>query len=232
MKSKSYWQKMPVPAQLTGGDYWSVNISEIWRCDIPDIMSMVVQIRYIPISKFGEMRHLIIKKVDQRKLKLNRMSALLNSEEPSYKEKHDVLKRLGKWKSIALEVYPSESNLIDSANLYHLWEFENERVLPFSINEIFEKPEFENSICFKNTNIRYSEKSGYIGSSPIRYLYLKSEEGKNLTWYQKWRAKNEIYSSNVLAVEIISNKTIKNDYSCLICLPYNFKLGFGLRDDD
>ena len=66
----------------------------------------------------------------------------------------------------------------------------------------------------------------------IKYLYLWSADGKELTWKRKQLAKNEIYSDAVTAVEVISSKGAEKNYSCLVCLPLDFRLGFGLHQKD
>lgn len=36
----------------------------------------------------------------------------------------------------------------------------------------------------------------------------------------------------VTAVEVISSKGAEKNYSCLVCLPLDFRLGFGLHQKD
>lgn len=232
MKSrKTQWKSIPVPKIVSGGNSWERNINEIWT-HINDDKSIIVQIRYLPKTKFGEMRHLSIKKIDTKSYLKNPLSAIFLLNEPTYKNKVWILNSLGKWKKIALEVFPVEDNLVDGANMFHLWELKSKDVLPFSTEEIGNTPKLNCKLSLKKCNIVYSEKTGYINKETIKYLYLKREDGKELTWYQKYHAKNEIYSSEVLAVEVIADSFAGNDYSCLVCLPYNYKLGFGIHPKD
>lgn len=232
MKSrKSYWKSNPVPKVMSDGSSWAREISELWTY-IDSVKTTIVQVRYLPKTKFGEMQHLIVKMVDTQNSLKNPLSVFFLLNEPTYKDKVWILKSRGRWKKMSLEVFPIEDNLVDMANLFHLWEVKSEDALPFSIEEIGNRSELDCSISLKDCNIIYGEKTAYLNQAPIKYLYLKREDGKELTWYQKYYAKNEIYSSEVLAVEVISDRFAVKDYSCLVCLPYNFKLGFGIHPND
>lgn len=232
MKSnRKYWQRVAVPSMAQGGNFWSANISEAWKFLNPGKLAMSIMIDYLPETKFGKIRHMTIKKVDLQAIAKFGISKILNSEEPTYGEKLSVLNHCGKWKKIALEIFPVKQKLVDSANLYHIWELEDKSYFPFSINEIFEEPDsFKEQICLKGCNIEYASKISKCSTSSISYLYLRRVDGEKLTWYQKQLAKDDIYSDDITAVEIIVNSSIRRNYSCLICLPYDFNLGFGLAD--
>ncbi len=223
------WERISVPRILTNGDSWEKNIAEIWRYNDPSWMIFVVQVSYLNNSQWGKMRHLIVKKVSPAEVAKSGISGLFNSKYPTYKDRVWILKSCGKWKKVALEVFPTTDNLVDGANLYHFWELEKEDVIPFSINEVLEAPDsFDKTLDLADCSIEYSEKTGFFGRSHFKYLYLRRTDGKEFTWYQKQFAKNNIYSDDITAIELILDKAVKNDYVCLICLPYNFQLGFGL----
>lgn len=225
------WQRVPVPISATGGNSWERQINAIWKAQTGKKVFLVQQRNFLS-KDFGEMRHHIVKKVDRKKLQQNGFMAMRKSEEPTYSEKLWALTSIGKWGRIALEVYPTESNVIDGANLYHMWEMESEEVLPFNIRECFIEPEaFEETVNFDG-EIKYTSRTGFMGKERIKYLYLWSADGKKLTWKRKQLAKNEIYSDAVTAVEVISSKGAEKNYSCLVCLPLDFRLGFGLHQKD
>lgn len=225
------WQRVPVPIFATGGNSWERQIDAIWKVRAGK-KEFLVQQRNFLSKNFGEMRHHIIKKIDNEKLRREGFMAMRNSEEPTYIEKMWVLTSVGKWEKIALEVYPTESQVIDAVNLYHMWEMESEEILPFSIEECFIEPEAFEETVNVDGKIKYTSRTGFMGKERIKYLYLRSVDGKELKWKQKQLAKNEIYSDSVTAVEVISGKGAEKNYSCLVCLPHDFKLGFGLRWND
>lgn len=225
------WQRVPVPISATGGNSWERQINTIWKARVGKKGFLVQQRKFLS-KNFSEMRHHIIKKFDNEKLRREGFMAMKNSEEPTYSEKLWVLTSIGKWRKIALEVYPTESNVIDGANLYHMWEMENEESLPFSIEECFTEPESFEETVNVDGKIKYTSRTGFMGKERIKYLYLRSTDGKELTWKQKQIAKNEIYSDAVIAIEVISSKGAEKNYSCLVCLPLDFRLGFGLHWKD
>lgn len=226
------WEKAPVFDYEQGGDSWERQISECWKYSTKSKES-IINVRYIKETKWGEMRHIIIVEVDREKVAKQGVTAIIHSEEPTYGEKVRILSKIGKWKQVALEVYPAEENLVDRANVYHLWEVESKEILPFPTQKVFESPEsFNEKLKLKDCTISYAKEKGIINGKVCMYLYLKRNDGKELKWKQKQIAKNEIFMESVTAVEVICKEAIVNDYSCLICLPHDFKLGFGISQND
>lgn len=79
--------------------------------------SASVQISYFEHPIFGKVEHLWIRRHDSKPMGWSQLQRIKNEVSGSDK--------------MAVQVFPKESNLIDQANMYHLWVFENE----FGINE-------------------------------------------------------------------------------------------------
>lgn len=79
--------------------------------------SASVQISYLSHPVFGEIQHLWIRRHDSKPIGWSQLQRIKN--EVAGKEK------------MAIQVFPKESLLIDQANMYHLWVFEND----FGIDE-------------------------------------------------------------------------------------------------
>ena len=141
--------------------------------------------------------------------------------EPTYRQKVMILEEIGVCKKIALEVMPPEMEVVDRENVYHMWEFEFPYSFHYGYAPILDVPEeFENEI----DDVTYHIKSNGFS----RYLYLKSNDGKELTWRKKQNLKNKILSPMDTAVEIITREMLEKDYTCLVCLPEFEYLDFKL----
>lgn len=219
------WEQLPVPPMLKNGSSWERQIEQIWSAKGKNLTA-ICQFRTLNSSTFGSMRHFVLKIVDPHKVTRLGPIALRNSEDPTYEQKTWSLSCLGKWKKIALEVIPITSQLVDEANLYHLWEVEDEKVLPFSLSYIPRIPEnLHKEVTAENYAVDYEIKS----EENIRFLYLRSKDGKELKWRQKFDIKNKIVGPQVTAVEVISEDFLNLDYTCLVCFPKNFSFDFGLH---
>lgn len=267
------WQRLTVPESMKNGIFWDKRVNELWTCYTSESKIFNLRVRYMPDTKWGNMRHLMIFKYDCSKVDALLHSAMLdliNSRShdatislstalqilgyslnneingdvginyespfgflrlyPSCEDMAWILKTRGQWGKVAVEVYPTASNLMDGDSfMYHLWEFESEDVLPFPYNEVLAPPSmFDSSVIIKGTKIEYADKDGYINGQRFKYLYLRRADKKPLTWYQKQHSKDYIYSSEIAAVQVITEEASSKDYVCLVCLPYDFKFGFGL----
>lgn len=224
-KDIANWRKMTTPPTVQGGNSWERQINEIWASKTSKI-SQVCQMRFFESKKFGKMTHYIIKKIDEERIKREGVVAAIYSEEPTYADKTAILTRFQKAKNYAIEVFPTRNNLVDGANLYHMWEFK-ERVLPFSLEHIHKLPEdFEPMF---NSNIEYAIRGEKSEHGRVGYLYLKKTDGKPLKWREKQAAKDEIIGDDFTAVEVISSSMKHLKYTCLICLPMDYHLDFGIH---
>ena len=228
-KHSPRWQRQPVPVEYRNGPTWYRQIDEIWLASNSK-ERIVVQLRNFSTPRFGAMRHLLIKVLNLKKFALQGTFAIRNSEDPTYEQKAWVLSTLGKWKKIALEVFPKTSELIYAANLYHIWEIESEEKLPFDLTPITQLPEtLSEKLITKSYSVDYELQGRRTPYGNVGYLYLRSKDGTELKWKEKQEIKNEIIGEDLIAVEVISEKFSNLNYTCLLCLPIDYNLDFGLH---
>lgn len=140
-------------------------------------------------------------------------------KEPTYKQKVEIIQELGKWNKIALETFPSKSLPDDEEQVYHLLEFEDESFFVYDMTPIFEEPnDFEGEIDFVKYHIRQVGK--------ITYIYLKDNYDRGISWTKKQKIKEHLIPSSGFAIEVISEKMLDKEYTCLIVLPDNVELNF------
>ncbi len=140
--------------------------------------------------------------------------------EPSYKEKLNIVKEIGKWGNIALEVMPSERKVVDEADIYHIWEFQYPYSFIYNISPIFEKPDvFEEK--FENIKYHVEDVKG------VQYIYFKSTSLNPIGWKKKQQLKNFILGEDAVAVEFIL-EGMGGDYACMVALKKGETLDFGL----
>ncbi len=141
-------------------------------------------------------------------------------DEPSYSQKLLVLKELGKWKEVAVEVMPPEPEVVDVENVYHLWEFQYMYSFCANPAPIFEAPPaFE--LSFEGMQYHVEIKSGGV------YIYFKDKE--NMPWRKKQRLKNHVATPISTGVEFICDAMANVDYGCIVVLPLFDLLDFGLE---
>lgn len=203
--------------------------SEAWKCRTGEDKVKLCLIDNVTTKKFGEMRHLALQTAlctDGKDLDLE--AWLRTIEEPTYAEKLDTMKKIGTWKKCGLEVFPTGENLVDYADIYHIWELSDKRLLPFSLDPIFDLPEELEEISVKGVKVKYAIRVLKTEYGRMAYLYLIPSNGTELRWKQKQRIKDELVG-NETAVEVIFDKAKKLPYTCLACLPMNYELDFGLH---
>lgn len=204
-------------------------IDEIWKWLLPRI-TFVIQMHNLGLKCFGSTIHLTIKKVDVLKVAKNATQALIFSEEPTYSEKVKIVSKLiNRSDVIAMEILPSEENLVDQANLYHIWVVEKSQ-FPFSVIETTTLPEGKEWEDEKidGLDIEFMVRTKRYEKGKAAYLYVKRKDGKELCWKEKQKLKNELQYEGINAVEIISKHGI-NKPTCLLCLPLGFTFDFGLH---
>lgn len=139
--------------------------------------------------------------------------------EPSYAQKVLCLRELGEWKRIAFEVMPPQNEVVDRADVYHIWEFEHPNSIKYDIAPIYMTPRvFERETCEAKYHI------AQYGST--RYLYFQSKNEKELGWKQKQQLKNAVFGPMTCAVEIITEEMLGKPYGCMICFPPRHRLDF------
>lgn len=219
---KIRWKKSEGAAYLNSADVWNGNTKKYQYVVVRDDIS----------TNFGEGKHISIKKVDIKKLKKDALRASIDAMEPDYGEKLSILKKLGKWNRVGLEIFPSIKNVVDDSNLYHIWEIESMRKFPFPTYLAFTVP---NSTEYQTVSVgkiqgKYVIRTLKNDMGTITYLYLKST-GKEFSWSEKQALKDKIVGENITAVELICDYIISGvaRETCLICLPAQYELKFGLH---
>ena len=143
--------------------------------------------------------------------------------EPTYREKLNFLQEVGHWKLVAVEVMPRRENIVDRADVYHMFELTNPVQFTFDYKPIFETPS-----SYLPT---YDDKYEYFlkgKSGSIEYLYLRRKDGKELRWWEKQNLKDCILGAHRCAMEVIIRGMENRDYTALICLPTGRDMGFTL----
>lgn len=108
------WRKVPSPKDKNYGSGWC---RELDRAYVKD-NKYVAMMRNIDTS-WGTVEHVCIRNVD-------------NTDIP-WAEKQRIKNELIGDERIAIEVFPKVSELVDDANMYHLWVLPEDMKLPFSL---------------------------------------------------------------------------------------------------
>lgn len=132
--------------------------------------------------------------------------------EPSYAQKVMCLRELGEWKRIAFEVMPPQNEVVDRADVYHIWEFEHPGSMVYDIAPIYVAPR---ALECETRQARYHIAQYGL----VRYLYFQSKLEKELGWKQKQELKNQVFGPMTCAVEIITEEMLAKSYGCMICFP-------------
>ena len=95
--------------------------NDIWRNDLYQVV--VRRDKTIYDSKEIGMTHLSIKRID-------------NESIHNWRDLQQIKNLIMNEDCVGVEIYPNESNLVDTANQYHLWVFDDPTFrLPFGFNE-------------------------------------------------------------------------------------------------
>lgn len=108
------WVQHPSPKQLGQGTGWFGELDRVFRQG----NEYVVMVRNVE-TDWGIVQHACIRNADNTDI--------------SWAEKQRIKNELFGKESIAIEVFPKESELVDQANMYHLWILPTEMNLPFGI---------------------------------------------------------------------------------------------------
>lgn len=145
-----------------------------------------------------------------------------NLVEPTYKQKVQILKDLGVWKQIALEVMPSEVDVVDRENVYHIWEFEFPYSFMYDITPIYKEPlKYEG--LYEGMEYHLFVKGGAM------YIYFRPKTALDIiTWRKKQSLKNFLLGEDATAVEIVQEEMLNKKYFCMIGFFDGRILDFGL----
>lgn len=110
------WVQHPSPKQLKYGTGW---VNEFDRMFRDESSQYVVMVRSVE-TEWGIVEHACMKNVADTDI--------------PWSEKQRIKNELFGKERIAVEVFPKESELVDAANMYHLWVLPVEMTLPFGID--------------------------------------------------------------------------------------------------
>lgn len=118
------WIKSITPAALHNnfGLYTGQWVKEMDRCWIRKEDGVCVCSRLIR-TDWGKVEHVTITK-----------GVAGDSKDITWADKQQIKDELFGKKRVAIEVFPAESDLVDTADVYHLWVFDKHFQLPFGIH--------------------------------------------------------------------------------------------------
>lgn len=108
----SKWERKPSPKELHRGDGWVGELDRAWINDKYCVMARTIQ------TPWGQVDHACIRNT--------------SSTDIPWKEKQKIKNELWGKEYTAVEVFPTENELVDDANMYHLWIFKDYK-LPFGL---------------------------------------------------------------------------------------------------
>lgn len=109
------WADHPSPAQLKRGDGWFGEFRRVLRSNDSEYVVMIRDV----VTDWGPVKH----------------AAMRNAAgtDIPWREKQRIKNEIFGRESVAVEVFPKESELIDGANMYHIWIIPD--VLPFGLTK-------------------------------------------------------------------------------------------------
>ena len=137
---------------------------------------------------------------------ISEQNSIMNFIDPSYETRVSILESIGKWRNVAVEVYPAKSNLVDREPVYHLWEFE----FPYSM------PQY---MAARNVLSTYNRPGKYFDG---KYMILLTDKK---CWRDKQAAKDHFFGEEATGVEIISREFSNFDLTAIVLTG---ELDFGL----
>lgn len=108
----SKWERRPSPKELNKGSGWFGEIDRVWVNDKYCVMARTIQ------TEWGRVDHACIRNA--------------GSTDIPWREKQKIKNELWGKDYTAIEVFPKEIELVDEANMYHLWVFKDYK-LPFTL---------------------------------------------------------------------------------------------------
>jgi hypothetical protein len=109
------WIGKPTPKSMKYGSGWVREIDEVY---VDEAYQYCVMIREVD-TPWGKVQHAAIRNTP--------------STDIPWAEKQRIKDEIFGKEATAIEVFPSETELVDEANMYHLWVLPEGFTLPFSI---------------------------------------------------------------------------------------------------
>jgi hypothetical protein len=106
------WRRTPLPTGIPGGNGWTRQVREAWANNL-----YAVLIRPFADDEGNEVIHLAIRTTSQL--------------EPPWRDMQRIKNEICGAESTAVQVMPPASELIDEADMYHMWVLSNR--LPFTL---------------------------------------------------------------------------------------------------
>lgn len=110
------WIEHPSPKQLKKGDGWFGELSCVLRDKDNQFVVMIREVE----TEWGIVEHACIKSA--------------TDDDIAWRDKQRIKNQIFGDESLAIEVFPKVSELVDHANLYHIWVLPEDMKLPFGIN--------------------------------------------------------------------------------------------------
>lgn len=104
------WEHVSIP-RGTVGDGWAAEITEVYRNSVFCVLKRVVETPQGPITHLG--------------------ISSLSGERPTWPEAQRIKDEIAGPTATAVEVYPPRNEIVDEADMYHLWVLPH--ALPFSL---------------------------------------------------------------------------------------------------
>lgn len=109
----STWIGKPSPKSMRYGSGWVRELDKAWSDGEYAVMSRQID------TEWGKVDHVCIRNVD--------------STDIPWAAKQRIKNELFGRERTAIEVFPAESQLVDAANMYHLWVLPEKMQLPFTL---------------------------------------------------------------------------------------------------
>jgi hypothetical protein len=110
------WVEHPSPKQLKKGTGWFGELEKVYRQG----NDYVVMIRNVE-TEWGQVQHACMRNAD-------------NTDIP-WREKQRIKNEIFGKESVAIEVFPSVSQLVDEAGMYHIWVLQPDFKIPFGLKD-------------------------------------------------------------------------------------------------
>ena len=204
---------------------------EMPALDNTKMLSTIIGEHAIGVSNFGdfkcssisgeEMRHWQISKYKKSDVMWDN-DLRRKGFEPFYEEKLQILHEIGRWKNVALEVFPTSKELVDRVDVYHMWEFEHADSFLVDTKPIYIYPK-RFTRKFKDTHYEAIEhyRNGAV------YIYFQSDD--KMPWREKQALKDHVVGPDREGVEIITEAMLGVGYGVIIVLPRDRQLSFTLE---
>lgn len=107
------WRHTPLPSGIPGGNGWCLEIRSNYANNLYSVLIRPLETRW------GTIHHLAIRTI--------------SNLEPPWRDKQRIKDELFGPAFTAIEVMPPEGEIVDQADMYHVWVLPDDFALPFSL---------------------------------------------------------------------------------------------------